>query len=274
MADQAGAVLKRNYHTHTYRCRHASGDCLEYAEVADRLGMEVLGFSDHTPLPDGRWEEVRMALDELDDYQRAVEKARSTFPALRVLLGMECEYAKELHAFFEDELLGARNFDYLIGAAHYIEVDDSWYGVIRHSGTPANLRRYVEQVLLTLDSGLFAFLAHPDLFGCCHHVWTEDCDQAARDICQAAVSADVPLEINGYGWRKPWIDTPAGKRAMYPWIPFWEIAAEEGVKAVINSDAHRPRDVGYGWGELSPLRERLGLPHVDLLERITALSES
>ncbi len=274
MADQGSAVLKRNYHTHTYRCRHASGDCLDYAEVADRLGMEVLGFSDHTPLPDGRWKDVRMALGELDGYQKAVTDARQAFPALRILLGMECEYTKELHAFFEDELLGARNFDYLIGAAHYIEVDDSWYGVFRHSGTAANLRRYVEQVLLTLDSGLFAFLAHPDLFGCCHHDWNEDCERAARDICQATVAADVPLEINGYGWRKPWIDTAAGKRAMYPWIPFWEIAAEEGVKAVINSDAHRPRDVGYGRAELSPLRDRLGLEKVDILERIAAPSET
>ena len=43
---------------------------------------------------------------------------------------------KGLHSFFEEELLGARQFHYLIGAAHYIEVDDSsfaprslWAGV-------------------------------------------------------------------------------------------------------------------------------------------------
>ena len=54
--DHAGGdCLKRNYHTHTYRCQHARGDCVDYARVASELGMEVLGFSDHTPLPDGRW---------------------------------------------------------------------------------------------------------------------------------------------------------------------------------------------------------------------------
>jgi len=49
---------------------------------------------------------------------------------------------------------------------------------------------------------------------------------------------------------------------------FWEIAAEEEVKTIINSDAHRPDDVGYGRAELGPMRERLGLEEVDLLERL------
>jgi len=47
---------------------------------------------------------------------------------------------------------------------------------------------------------------------------------------------------------------------------FWGIAAEEEVKTIINSDAHRPDDVGYGRAELGPMRERLGLEEVDLLE--------
>jgi len=270
MTQRDSAVLKRNYHTHTYRCKHASGDCLDYARAASRLGMEVLGFSDHTPLPDGRWENVRMALEDLDGYEQAVRDSRRAFPELRVLLGMECEYTDELRAFLEDELLGARNYDYLIGAAHYIEIDDSWYGVFTNTGTAENLRRYVDQVISTLNSGLFAFIAHPDLFGCSHHQWNEDCKHAARDICQAAVQVDVPLELNGYGWRKPWIETPQGKRAMYPWLPFWEVAANEGAKVIINSDAHRPEDVGRGHAELEPIRRSLGLKRIDLLPRLRA----
>ncbi len=264
MPRQEGALLKRNYHTHTYRCKHAAGDCSDYARAARRLGMDVLGFSDHTPLPDGRWGDVRMPLEQLDEYGQAVAEAQSAFPELRILLGMECEYAEDLRAFYEDELFGARGYDYLIGAAHYIDIDDSWYGVYRHAGTPENLRRYVDQVVSTVSSGLFAFIAHPDVFGVCHHRWTRDCEHAARDICQAAVEGDMPLELNGYGWRKPWIDTPEGQRAMYPWLPFWEIAAEEGAKTIINSDAHRPEDVGHGQGELDPIRLDLGLERVDL----------
>ena len=43
--------LKANYHTHTYRCRHAYGSEREYIEAAIRMGIAELGFSDHVPCP-------------------------------------------------------------------------------------------------------------------------------------------------------------------------------------------------------------------------------
>ena len=41
-----------NYHTHTTRCNHAAGTDREYVEYAIRSGIKILGFADHTPLPD------------------------------------------------------------------------------------------------------------------------------------------------------------------------------------------------------------------------------
>ena len=41
--------MRANYHTHTPRCRHAVGSEREYIEQAIEAGMEILGFSDHTP---------------------------------------------------------------------------------------------------------------------------------------------------------------------------------------------------------------------------------
>ena len=38
-----------NFHTHTYRCHHASGTDREYVESAIRAGVKVLGFADHSP---------------------------------------------------------------------------------------------------------------------------------------------------------------------------------------------------------------------------------
>ena len=46
---------KHNFHTHTFRCKHAKGDVDDYCRRALELGMETLGFSDHTALPDDRW---------------------------------------------------------------------------------------------------------------------------------------------------------------------------------------------------------------------------
>ena len=54
-----------NYHTHTWRCRHADGTEREYVERAIEGGLKILGFSDHSPypFPDGYDSGMRMRLD-------------------------------------------------------------------------------------------------------------------------------------------------------------------------------------------------------------------
>ena len=56
-----------NYHTHTPRCRHAQGTEEEYAQAAVNAGMEILGFSDHTPywFPGDYYSHLRMYPNEL-----------------------------------------------------------------------------------------------------------------------------------------------------------------------------------------------------------------
>ena len=43
--------MTSNFHTHTYRCKHATGDILDYLEQAKKDGCKALGFSDQCPLP-------------------------------------------------------------------------------------------------------------------------------------------------------------------------------------------------------------------------------
>ena len=59
--------LIANYHTHTWRCNHASGSERQYVENALQAGLVVLGFSDHAPyiFPDGYYSTFRMFPDEL-----------------------------------------------------------------------------------------------------------------------------------------------------------------------------------------------------------------
>ncbi|HOV64555.1 MAG TPA: PHP domain-containing protein, partial [Spirochaetia bacterium] len=64
-----------NLHTHTYRCKHAVGDVPDYLTCAEAAGITTLGFSDHTPYPDGRWKDLRMDYSELDDYARVLSEA-------------------------------------------------------------------------------------------------------------------------------------------------------------------------------------------------------
>jgi len=58
----------------------------------------------------------------------------------------------------------------------------------------------------------------------------------SRQLCREANRLHIPLEYNLYGIMK---GVPEGGLG-YPYGGFWEIAAEENVRAVIGVDAHDP----------------------------------
>lgn len=254
----------KNYHTHTYRCQHASGDVIDYAREALAQGATVLGMSDHAALPDNRWQSVRMTFDQLEEYEQAIQTAREAYPQLQILKGMECEYAPEYESYMREELLDKRQYDYLIGAAHFVPVDGEWLVSFDRITSPKAIAAYSEYVIKMMQSGLFAFIAHPDVFGSCNDEWNADLEACSRDILEAAQDLNMPLEINGYGFRKPHRQTPNGSRPIYPWRPFWEVASDYNIKAICNSDAHRPQDVMANLDDCLQLAESLGIETVEL----------
>ena len=101
-----------------------------------------------------------------------------------------------------------------------------------------------------METGLYTYFAHPDLFR-----FTGDeavYDREMRKLCRTAGETGTPLEINLLGIRD-------GRH--YPDERFWRIAAEEGCKAILGSDAHQPAWVTDPASEEKALRmaERLGL---------------
>ena len=256
--------FQHNFHTHTFRCKHAKGDADDYCEFAVAHGMKTLGFSDHTPLPDDRWIKARMNIAQIDDYVDAVRTAAQNYPSLRVLLGMECEYVPKFHSFYEDELFGERGFEYLVGGPHYFTDDyGDWQGTYGGTVDRKSLLEYARYVQEMIESKLFAFIAHPDLFGNCYEHWDANTEAATRDICSAAAECDVGLEINALGFRKIARKSISNPYPMYPWCPFWQIASEYNVKVIVNSDAHRPKDLQKMTAEAESLRLDYGLEAMD-----------
>jgi histidinol-phosphatase (PHP family) len=252
-------MITTNCHTHTYRCKHAQGDADDYCRAALNQGLLTLGFSDHAPLPDGRWPSVRMAMNEIEGYCQAVATARRDFPGLSILLGLECEYIPEYAGVYRDLFLGTHAMDYLVGGAHWYPHRGEWTALY---GTPMDgpmLRDYVDYLIAGMQSGLFAFIAHPDLFGVCYRLWDAEAKACSKALLMAAADLHMPLEINGYGLRKPMVESADGQRYKYPWLPFWEMAATYGVKAVLSSDAHEPEDVATGLLETAAIAQRYGL---------------
>lgn len=242
------------YHTHTFRCKHAAGDVVDYARAAQAAGLATLGASDHCPLPDNRWASVRMPLDQLPDYEAAVARARQAVPAMRVLLAMECDVGQPYFTWYRDTFL-ARGYDYLIAAIHFLDRDGTEISAFGGCREAVALRDWTAKALAAIDSGLFAFLAHPDNIACGDQAWTPEIAAAVDDVCAAAAARAVPLEMNSLGLRE---------RRGYPWRPFWERAASHGCSVILSTDAHRPEDTAWGLDAMAALASELGLRVVEV----------
>ena len=249
-----------NYHTHTYRCGHAEGNERDYAEQAVKAGLGTLGISDHTPYDfydiGPRNRPMRMMPEELPEYADSLRALAEEYRGrLEIIPGVEAEYYPKYFSRLL-ELLWENRIRYIILGQHFLgnEVEDRYCGIPCPEST--ELERYVSQSCEALETGLFTYFAHPDLFR-----FTGDDGVYAREIrrlCRKARDTDTPLEINLLGIRE---------NRHYPNGRFWEIAAQEGCKAVLGCDAHQPRWVTDPGSEEKAIRmaERLGL---ELLQQV------
>ncbi len=223
-----------NYHTHTWRCNHASGGERKYVENALKAGLKILGFADHAPyvFPNGYYSTFRMKMDQFPDYVDTVLSLREAYARkIEIPLGLEMEYYPR-HLPEVLPILRDQPMDYLILGQHFVgnEYDAPYNGV--GSEDEGLLRQYVRQTCEAMNTGLFTYFAHPDLINFRgdgkryqHHM---------RTICREAKSCGVPLEFNLLG-------LSVGKN--YPNRLFWELAAEEGCTVILGRDAHRPEEL-------------------------------
>ena len=223
-----------NYHTHTPRCNHAEGSEREYVEQAVAGGFRVLGFSDHTPyFFDGDYRSrIRMRPEELEDYLAVLQDLREEYrDRIRLHIGLEAEYYPKLFPRLTD-FLKQYPIEYLLLGQHALEneQDGAWTG--RPTEDEAVLDRYVCQTLEGLETGCFLYFAHPDILNFVGD--PKVYDRHYRRLCRRARELEVPLEYNLLGFSE-------GKQ--YPNPAFWRIAAQEGCRVILGSDAHWPEGV-------------------------------
>jgi len=237
-----------------------------YLAAASAAGIEELGVSEHVY----RFEQaldlwshplwVDNARDDIDAY---CEFVRTT--PLR--LGIECDFvpgAEERTA----ELLGARDFDYVVGSVHFIgdgdaAVDHDGFDVWEGGDAEQIWSRYFEMLADAARSGLFDILAHPDLV----KVWGRDRPLPAGDLrrfyepaVEAIAASGIAVELSTAGLRKP-----VGE--LYPAPAFAELCVEAGAPFALSSDAHLPEQVGFEYDAAVDFLDALGVGEIAVFER-------
>ncbi len=250
-----------DYHIHTPLCHHAVGEPIDYVRAARGAGLTEIGFADHNPMPE-RFDDWRMSLDDLPRYIEMVKEVDSAeFP---VRLGLECDFVEGYESWIE-KITGRASWDYLIGSVHYIapgwDVDNPKY-LSRFKEHPVEeiWGLYWEHYIQCIESGLFDFVAHPDLPKKFGYRPEGDLRRYYEPAVEALSRRKVAFEINTAGLRKQ-------VKEAYPAFDFVKLANEAGVALVINSDAHAPEEVGYGFDAARDLAWRAGYTKVCRFEK-------
>ncbi len=254
-------VRTSSFHTHTRLCKHAAGDPTDYVRQAVADGATALGFSDHCPWPDGTWAGSRMTADQIPLYFKQVRTAASeaSFP---VYCGFECEWDPARVAWIGDFLKEECGADYLVYGSHWIQ-DRGDLAYICDVNDHRALARYADLTVEGIASGLYDYIAHPDLFLSSFSLHDPDVRACARAIIDACAAMKLPMEINGLGMTRPAVRGEGIWRAPYPVQNFWEMAVQAGAVIICNSDAHRPQDVLAGTVRARTLAAQWGVPVTD-----------
>jgi histidinol-phosphatase (PHP family) len=247
--------LPADLHMHTPLCRHATGEPVDYARIADAAGLTEIGFSDHSPMARDDFDNWRMLNSQLDEYVAKVRLAQERFPQLTIRLALEVDYLPGYENWIRD--LAARHpWDYFIGSVHYIsetfDIDNPAKLSEWKKRDPFEVwKAYFDRLTMAAESKLFDIIGHCDLpkkFGIRPQ---QDCTPLYEKFLDAVNANDIAIELNTAGLRKDC-------KEIYPSKDILQLAFARHVPITFGSDAHAPEEVGMNFVEAMELARSVG----------------
>jgi histidinol-phosphatase (PHP family) len=237
----------RDYHVHTFLCRHASGTVEEYVEAAIGRGIEEICFTDHMPMPEERYTYNRMLMEEIDIYFHDIEAARTKYPGITILTGIEAEYIKGYEDYLAD-WLGRYPFDMVIMSIHYVAhwPEGQWvFGYhFPHKTIRQIYHEYFQAMVSGIRSGLFDVVGHLDLIKRNDIPVLETNGDDIERVLEAVHQQGMCVEANTSGLRKS-----IGE--IFPSLDIIPAILDRGIPLTLGSDAHKPEHVGFRFTEVS-----------------------
>lgn len=223
-------------HNHTALCNHAEGEIDEYILKAIKNSTKYFGFSDHAPMDfDTKY---RMKFSDMSKYEKDVLIAKEKYKdKIEILLAYEVDYLK---GHMDERVLNA-DVDYLIGSVHFIDEwgfdNPEFIGHYEHEDIDIIWQKYFNAIEEMANSNLFDIVGHLDLIKVFKFMPKKDINEIAKNALLAIKKADMTIELNVAGFRKP-------VREAYPSPSLLKQAYEMDIPITFSSDAHEPEQVG------------------------------
>lgn len=267
--------LKTNYHTHSTFC-DGKVSAEEMVKAAIEKKLDILGFSSHSMFPfSSDW---HLQSKEHENYVQEILRLKKLYEnQIKIQLGFEADFIQGVCA---PDFSRYADFhpDYLIGAVHFVPGKN---GFIEADGDFTETREKIKTVFdndrkkavqayfdferTMIKNCNFTILAHPDLirkqnspsapdiFFDKKETWYKDEIKLTAD---AIAKSGVCVEINTGGMARGYLDTP------YPSAEFLALLHEKNVPITINSDAHAPDNLDYGFDDAISFAKKIGYSEI------------
>ena len=265
-----------DYHTHHYRCGHATGTLEDYILSATKRGLQHIGLSDHAPIyhlgdnPHAR-PGIAMHQDELTNYlDECVALKKKYQGRIGVRVGVESDYLPgwddHYRALWSDDRL-----DYVIGSVHWI---GDWQ-IFSKTLPPGHdvetiFEAYLKSIEAAALSGIFNIMGHIDALKVRGYLPDRDIAAAYERTLEAIAESGAAIELNTSGWRKSCAE-------QFPARAILEAARRFEIPVCLGSDAHEPELVRAGFDEALELLRDVGYTKLATFEhremRMIPLSE-
>lgn len=242
--------MKVDLHNHTTLCNHAEGTIEEYIEKAIEAGTKIFGFSDHAPM---NFEpEYRMSFKQMGEYEQSINEAKAKYAQkIEILLGYEVDY---IEGYMDQRVLNA-DVDYLIGSVHFIDEwgfdNPAFIGEYKSQDIDTIWQKYFDAIEAMAKTELFDIVGHFDLIKVFKYMPNADINLLAKNALKAIKDADMVLELNIAGYRKP-------IKEAYPSQSLLKEAFALGIPITFGSDAHKPEQVALFDSEIVALAKSVG----------------
>lgn len=184
-----------NYHTHTYRCKHAEKGLTDEEIVKEfiKKGFKTVAFTDHCPekeIIDTR-DDMRMDYSQKDEYLESIKTLKEKYKdEIKIETGYEVEYLPGQ----EENLIELKNeVDKIILGQHFIyDKDNKNLKIFRHADfTDEDLIKYAEYVETAIQKGIPDIIGHPDIYMLARDNFGENESKVANIICNVKLLKNI-----------------------------------------------------------------------------------
>lgn len=257
--------IHADIHLHT-KHSHGIGTTREMYEAAKSRGLTIIGFSEHSPRPEG--------YTYPQDYQEQLTKTYSQYiqevidlrteaacEGVEVLLGVEFDFIPA-RLDFARQFCAAYPYDYIIGGLHFQGTwgfdgpAEEWLPIEQEERF-ALYDTYYEDLCQLAEAKLFNVVAHPDLIKIHSKddftAWLTRPTSIARVTKALTAIRDngLVMEVSSAGLRKPC-------QEIYPGPVIMQLAATLDVPISFGSDAHCPNTPAAYFDILAQYAARFG----------------